>query len=123
MSLLSYETSQNMLDLLQVNSNRVENVALSSSLGRILAEDIIARFNDPQFPTASMDGYAVKVSDSSKCVKVNSTIFAGDDSKEVLESGFAIKIMTGARIPQGFECIVQIEDTTECENVVNLPSD
>ena len=59
MDLLSYETSQNMLELLQVNSKRFERVPLSASLGRILAVDIVAEFNDPQFPTASMDGYAV----------------------------------------------------------------
>ncbi|MBE0515646.1 MAG: molybdopterin molybdenumtransferase MoeA, partial [Sulfurimonas sp.] len=59
MSLLSYETSQNMLDLLHVNASRSQNVPLSSSLGRVLAQDIVAEFNDPQFPTASMDGYAV----------------------------------------------------------------
>ena len=63
MKLLSYETSVNMLNLLTINSTRSENVALSSSLGRTLAIDIVAEFNDPQFPTASMDGYAIRHED------------------------------------------------------------
>jgi len=60
---ISFETSQNMLDLLQVNSKRYERVPLSDALGRVLAEDIAAKHNDPQFPTASMDGYAVRFED------------------------------------------------------------
>ena len=60
---ISFETSQNMLNLLQVNNHRYERVPLSEALGRVLAEDVVARFNDPQFPTASMDGYAVKYED------------------------------------------------------------
>jgi molybdopterin molybdotransferase len=69
-----------------------------------------------------MDGYAVKVEDSAKAVKVTTTIFAGDDSKCELHSGEAIKIMTGARIPLGTQCIVPIEDTKESENGVLLPA-
>jgi len=57
MNFISYEASKNMLDLLEVNADRFERVPLSSALGRILAVDIVAKFNDPQFPTASMDGY------------------------------------------------------------------
>lgn len=106
-----------------INPKSIKILPIEQSLGFVLAEDITASHNLPPFDNSAMDGYAVKVSDSSKCVKVQSTIFAGDDSKEVLESGFAIKIMTGARIPQGCECIVPIEDTTECEKGVNLPKD
>ena len=47
MTLISYETSQNMLELLEVNSSKNENVPLSASLGRILACDIVAKENDP----------------------------------------------------------------------------
>ncbi len=49
MSFLAYETSQNMLELLPVNSSRFEKVPLSDALGRVLAEDIVAEYNDPQF--------------------------------------------------------------------------
>ena len=69
-----------------------------------------------------MDGYAVKVEDADKFVKVNHTILAGDNSQEELKSGFAIKIMTGARIPNGTECIVPVEDIVECEGGVKLPT-
>ncbi|MCK4875100.1 MAG: molybdopterin molybdotransferase MoeA [Sulfurimonas sp.] len=84
-------------------------------LGMVLAEDIVASHNLPPYDNSAMDGYAVKVNGAGKLVKVTHTIFAGDDSKEVLECGFGIKIMTGAKIPYGTGCIVPIEDV----NLVN----
>lgn len=111
MKLLSYETSQNMLDLLHVNSSRSENVSLSSSLGRILAEDIIAKYNDPQFPTASMDGYAVLHSDlENESIELLGTNPAGSDEQRVLSSGQCIKTFTGSKMPLGSDTLIQIEN-------------
>jgi len=113
MSLLSYETSQNMLDLLDVNATRSENVALSSSLGRILHEDIVAEFNDPQFPTASMDGYAVIHSDlNSGSITILGTNPAGHEETRVVKSGDCIKTFTGSMMPQGADTLIQIENVT-----------
>ncbi|MDD5400683.1 MAG: molybdopterin molybdotransferase MoeA [Sulfurimonas sp.] len=113
MSLLSYETSQNMLDLLQVNSQRSQNVALSSSLGRVLYEDIVAEFNDPQFPTASMDGYAVIHSDlESKSIAILGDNPAGSDEKRTIKSGECIKTFTGSKMPHGADTLIQIENVT-----------
>jgi len=113
MDLLSYETSQNMLDLLQVNSSRFERVPLSSSLGRVLAVDIVAEFNDPQFPTASMDGYAVKHADLEKGVlKVLGDNPAGHDETRTLDAGECIKTFTGSMMPHGADTLIQIENVT-----------
>lgn len=113
MSLLSYETSQNMLDLLQVNSKRYEKLSLMHSLGRVLAEDIVAEHSDPQFPTASMDGYAVIHGD---LAAGNITILgdnpAGSDETRVLKSGECIKTFTGSRMPEGSDTLIQIENVT-----------
>jgi molybdopterin molybdotransferase len=113
MSLLSYETSQNMLDLLQVNSSRKENVPLSLSLGRVLAEDVIAQYNDPQFPTASMDGYAVIHDDlESKSIVISGDNPAGSDEKRTIKSGECIKTFTGSKMPHGADTLIQIENVT-----------
>ena len=113
MSLLAYETSQDMLDLLKVNSSRVENVALNASLGRILAKDIVAAFNDPQFPTASMDGYAVIHTDlQSDGITVLGDNPAGSDEKRTLNSGECIKTFTGSRMPEGSDTLIQIENVS-----------
>ncbi|MCW8894180.1 gephyrin-like molybdotransferase Glp [Sulfurimonas sp.] len=121
MSLLSYETSQNMLDLLQVNSSRVENVPLSSSLGRILAEDIVAEFNDPQFPTASMDGYALKHADlDSDSIIIVGNNPAGHDETRVLKDGECIKTFTGSMMPQGADTLIQIENVSVNQNKITV---
>jgi molybdopterin molybdotransferase len=102
-----------MLDLLQVNSNRSENIALSCSLGRVLAKDIVAKFNDPQFATASMDGYAVKFEDlQSESITVLGDNPAGSDEQRVIKSGECIKTFTGSKMPQGADTLIQIENVT-----------
>ncbi|MEA3330412.1 MAG: molybdopterin molybdotransferase MoeA [Campylobacterota bacterium] len=121
MSFLSYETSQNMLDLLQVNSLRNENIALSCSLGRVLAEDIVAKFNDPQFPTASMDGYAVLHSDlDSQSITILGDNPAGSDEKRVVSSGECIKTFTGSKMPEGADTLIQIENVTVNDGKISI---
>ncbi len=116
-------TVEKALELIYTNIKRkpVKIIPIEEALGTILAENIVATHNLPPFDNSAMDGYAVKVVDSGRDVKVSHTIFAGDDSKEELTASNAIKIMTGARIPIGTQCIVPIEDTTPCDGGVTLP--
>ncbi|WP_294966016.1 molybdopterin molybdotransferase MoeA [Sulfurimonas sp.] len=117
MKLLSYETSQNMLDLLDTGSFRSENLPLSSTIGRILAQDIIAEYNDPQFPTASMDGYAVKHANlDSDSISILGDNPAGNDERRVLEDGECIKTFTGSMMPDGADTLIQIENVSVSEN-------
>lgn len=102
-----------MLDLLDVNSSRYEKVALNASIGRVLFEDIVAEFNDPQFPTASMDGYAVKHVDLEKSVlKVLGDNPAGHDEIRVVNEGECIKTFTGSMMPRGTDTLIQIENVS-----------
>ena len=113
MKLLSYETSKNMLELLEVNSSRFENVPLSTSLGRILAQDIVAEFNDPQFPTASMDGYALKHTDLDKdSLTILGSNPAGNDETRIVKDGECIKTFTGSMMPSGTDTLIQIENVS-----------
>ncbi len=110
---ISFETSQNMLDLLKVNNHRYERVPLSNALGRVLAQDIVARFNDPQFPTASMDGYAVKYDDLALGeLTVLGDNPAGNNERRVLSKGESIKTFTGSMMPEGSDTLIQIENVT-----------
>jgi molybdopterin molybdotransferase len=110
---ISFETSQNMLDLLQVNNHRYERVPLSDALGRVLAEDIVAEYNDPQFPTASMDGYAVRHEDLAKGeLLVLGDNPAGHDEQRELQEGESIKTFTGSMMPHGSDTLIQIENVT-----------
>ena len=121
MNLLSYEASQNMLNLLKVNSSKYQRVSLSESLGRILAEDIVAKYNDPQFPTASMDGYAVIHSDlGSDSIEILGFNPAGNDEKRVVSTGKCIKTFTGSKMPEGADTLIQIENVSVDGEVITI---
>lgn len=116
-------TVEEALDLIykNVTNKFVKILPIEQALGSIIAQDIKATHNLPPYDNSAMDGYAVKISDGGTCVAVNHTIFAGDNSDEELVSTNAIKIMTGAKIPLGTQCIVPIEETKECNGGVTLP--
>ena len=116
-------TIEQALELIYTNTKQKSTklLPIEEALGSILAEDIIATHNLPPYDNSAMDGYAVKVEESGKCVNVACTIFAGDNFEGELHHHEAIKIMTGARIPLGTNCIVPIEDTNVCEDGVQLP--
>ena len=104
-----------------VKTKSLKILPIEQALGFVLAQGVKASHNLPPYDNSAMDGYAVKIEDAGSCVEVTHTIFAGDDSNEELIKGKGIKIMTGARIPKGCQCIVPAEDTKECENGVILP--
>ena len=113
MSFISYEASQNMLHLLHVGALRFENIFLSDALGRILAEDIVAEAPSPEFPTASMDGYAIIGQDQELGrIKILGDNPAGSDETRVVTSGYCIKTFTGSKMPEGADTLIQIENVT-----------
>jgi len=116
-------TIEKALELIYTNTKQksLKIIPIEEALGYILAQNVEASHNLPPYDNSAMDGYAVKIEDSGKCVQVGYTIFAGDDFGGELSAGKAIKIMTGARIPLGTQCIVPIEDTKTCQNGIILP--
>ncbi|MEA3227850.1 MAG: gephyrin-like molybdotransferase Glp [Campylobacterota bacterium] len=117
-------TIEKALELIynNITPKSLKILPIEEVLGYVLAQDIVATHNLPPYDNSAMDGYAVKIDDSGKCVQVTHTIFAGDNSSEELQHTNAIKIMTGAKIPFGTQSIVPIEDTKICENGVILPT-
>jgi molybdopterin molybdotransferase len=114
---------------------RVERVGLLESVGKVLAEDVVAPWNMPRCDNSAMDGYAVRSADcggyaatdaappaagagvpaAGEPVRLNITgyIPAGRLPTHPVEPGCAIKIMTGAPIPPGCDAVVPIEQTEE----------
>ena len=98
----------------------VERIPLEEAYNRVLADDIQALLNSPSFDKSAMDGYAVKAEDTfgfsesnPTYLKVVDRIGAGDTSKIVLKEGEAVKIATGAPIPEGANAVVMEEYTYE----------
>ena len=87
-----------------------ENVELVDSLNRILAVDVLSDMDMPPFDKSAMDGYACRRQDLGKKLFVNSTIYAGQKPKIEVIEGQCAKIMTGAMIPSGADCVIPIEN-------------
>lgn len=107
--------------------NETEEVELNKAGGRILAQDMVAEFNNPPFDRSPVDGYACKAEDLAGAssehpvkLKVMEEIDAGQYSERVMESGQAVRIMTGAAIPKGCDCCIFQEDTDYGEETVEI---
>ncbi|HOP28418.1 MAG TPA: molybdopterin molybdotransferase MoeA [Spirochaetota bacterium] len=104
-----------------------ERVTLFEAFGRVLAEDITAPANVPPENNSAMDGYAVIHADISSAeapsfkLKVDEEIRAGQNNEgKLLKSGYAIRIMTGAPLPEGADVVVPFEDTDEKNGIVTI---
>ena len=90
-----------------------EKISLMSSLGRILAENMIAPHNVPNHDNSAMDGYAFNAqdlaADGSMQFKVTGSVFAGNALVGEVQRGACIKIMTGAAIPAGVDTVIPQE--------------
>jgi molybdopterin molybdotransferase len=101
----------------------VEIIPLEELTGRIISEDIHARYDLPAFDNSAMDGYAVCCSAAGKDLAVEHTIFAGDVLGSEITECTPYKIMTGAPIPKGCEAIVPIENVSVDGLKVSFPED
>ncbi|MEE9399138.1 MAG: gephyrin-like molybdotransferase Glp [Dehalococcoidales bacterium] len=103
------------------------SVPILDSLGQVLAEDVYSSINVPPLDNAAMDGYAIQStdtpgasSDSPRVLRVIDTVIAGSISEREVEPGTAIRIMTGAPVPIGADCVVRFEDTDEARQKNSL---
>ncbi|MFZ3054353.1 MAG: gephyrin-like molybdotransferase Glp [Sulfuricurvum sp.] len=118
--MISYETSQNMISLLPMGTIRSERLFISSALGRILAEDIVAEEDYPTHPTSAMDGYAVIHADFSdyKALAILGDNPAGADEIDAVENGICIKTFTGSLMPEGSDTLIPIENVSVKEGQI-----
>ena len=95
-----------------------EEINLENAAGRVLAEDIIAKENVPSFDRSPYDGYAFRAEDTAGAadekpviLKVIENIRAGQQASSAITGGCAIRLMTGAPLPEGADAICKYEDT------------
>lgn len=89
-------------------------VSRQDARGLVLAEDVVSREDVPPFANTAVDGYAVRAADVAQVpveIPVIGELAAGAAPEQALEPGTAIRIMTGAPIPQGCDAVVMVEDT------------
>ncbi len=101
----------------------VVGVSLADALGAVLAEDVAADRDVPPFRNSAMDGYAVRGADVTKAgvrLKVLGVVAAGSVPDRGVGAGEAIRIMTGAPMPEGADTVVRVEDTDNATDVVTI---
>jgi molybdopterin molybdotransferase len=96
-----------------------ERVQLEDALHRVLAEEIIADSDLPPFDRSQMDGYAVRAEDTNDApvrLRIVGESAAGKGWRDELNQGEAVRIMTGAPVPQGADSVQQVELTHELKD-------
>ena len=108
---------ENFEDTLKALENSIdstygkEKVFLSDALGRILAEDIIAKANNPEFETSSMDGYAIRAQDQKLGkLKIIDYLPAGSYKGNLVVEGTCVKTFTGSLMSEGSDSLIPIEN-------------
>jgi len=95
-----------------------ERIPILEALGRVLAEEIVSDIDLPPFDNSAMDGYAVRAADVARTpvsLAVRGSVAAGYVTTVRLEPGTAIRIMTGAPMPDSADTVVPFEDTSDAD--------
>lgn len=101
------------------------NVAIGDSAGLVIAQEILVTQDVPGYANSAMDGYAVRAADTSSATKVSPVVLrivdesADPDDQDFL-GGTAIKIMTGAMIPNGADSVVPWEHAERSDGEIAL---
>ena len=107
--MITYEKAIEIVqsNIIQLGTERVE---LPKSLNRVLREDIFSDMNMPPFNKSAMDGFACRKEDIGNELEIIESIQAGYKPKKIVGKNQCSKIMTGAQIPEGADCVIIFED-------------
>ena len=117
------------LEILNKNTKALKSevVSIKDSLKRVLYGDVKSKINNPPFNKSVFDGYAFRSEDSKGTSKENpielkivDEIFAGMWPEIEIKHGEAVRIMTGAPIPMGADCVLKQEETERHGDLVKI---
>jgi len=100
----------------------IEEVPLRAAAGRVLAREVTAQRTQPPFAASSMDGYALRRAEvePDAMLKVVGEAAAGHRFTGTLRAGQAVRIFTGAPVPEGADFVVIQEDVTRRGDLITL---
>jgi molybdopterin molybdotransferase len=101
---------------------QIERVPLQAAAGRILAAPIVAQHNHPPFPASAMDGYAMRAEDviEGHGLRLIGTSQAGAGFAGVVGANEAVRIFTGAPVPQGADTVIMQEEARVIDGFVHF---
>jgi len=113
---LPVEKAQAFIARLVQPVEAIERVPIRSSLGRVLARDVVSALDVPAHDNSAMDGYAVRgqdlVADQPTRLRLSGTGLAGQQYAGAVPAGSCVRIMTGAVMPEGLDTVVPQEFVT-----------
>src|SRR5690606_17184396 len=102
-----------------ISTNKPKKLALENVVGCVVAEDIISSINMPPYRQSAMDGYAIKL-DNTSDYKVIGESKAGKNTELLNKEKEAVRIFTGAMVPEGADTVVIQEHVTRSENSIHI---
>ena len=126
MSLISVEDAHERLLGAARPIARTIVLTLREAAGRVLAEDVLAKRTQPGFDASAMDGYALRAEDAEapfQPLKVIGESAAGRAFEGRIGAGEAVRIFTGAPVPEGADAILIQEDAERGEDGALLPTE
>ncbi len=120
-----YKAEERLLE--RIKCAGTENVSASNLFGRVLSEDLIAIENVPRFDRSPLDGYCFNSEDSQNASNENPVeleiieeVPCGHVASKSIGKHEAIKILTGAKMPQGADAVVRYEDVEVFDNKIKI---
>jgi molybdopterin molybdotransferase len=118
---ISYKKSIEILNNIQLTKPSTQKLFITQSLGKVLAKDIIASHNSPEFPTSAMDGYAIRHEDlKSEFLEIIAKNPAGSVIESEVSLNKCIKTFTGSLMPKGSDTLIPIENVEVVNNLIKI---
>jgi molybdopterin molybdotransferase len=124
---ISLEEAQKRLWAQAKPVTEIEEAPILEAMGRVAGQDLYAQTDYPSFDRSPLDGYALVAADTASAslenpvkLTVTQCIFAGQTPAGELRSGQAVRVMTGAMLPPGADCVIRQEDTDGGEAIVSV---
>lgn len=124
-------TLEQAIEILTANTAEivdVEPVPLLEALGRVISGDFFSTLNNPPFDRSPLDGYALRSADTFGATSMSPKPFtvigeecAGEFFANEIKTGEALRIMTGAPMPRGTDCVIRQEDVTTDGDMIFVP--
>ena len=109
--MMHFDESMALIDALEIGYYKTKRLYIMDAVGYVLAEDIVADHNSPEFPTSAMDGYAIIHEDQAMGrLKIASINPAGSALRDKVIGGTCIKTFTGSLMPEGADTLIPIEN-------------
>jgi molybdopterin molybdotransferase len=117
---ISMQTAQEFIFSSVPAFEATQTIQVAEALGRVCAEDLVSPMNVPSFRASAMDGYAFRHSEGHAKLTIAGHSLAGHPSADNADENACVRITTGARVPDFADTVVQQENVSVQDGVINI---